>query len=67
MLRIKTFSTPLKVLQTARELARLDEEVSQFLAQNNATRLVSVSDVATTDSTGATIGVLRVVAYETKD
>ncbi|MBI4337690.1 MAG: hypothetical protein HY683_07695 [Chloroflexi bacterium] len=66
MFKVKTFSSPLKVLQTARELAHLDDEVAQFLAQNNATRVVSVSDVATTDSTGATIGVLRVVCYETQ-
>ncbi len=67
MFKVKTFSTPLKVLQTARELSHLDDEVAQFLTQEKAVKLLSVSDTITTDSTGATIGVLRVVAYETKD
>ena len=66
MIKVKTFGSPLKVMQTSRELAKLDEEVSQFIAQNNVIKVISVSDVTTTDSTGATIGVLRVLCYEIK-
>ncbi|MDP2718909.1 MAG: hypothetical protein Q8P44_03640 [Dehalococcoidia bacterium] len=64
MIKVKTFSTPIKALQTARELTQLDEEVNRFIAGNKVTKVVSVSDTTTTDENGATIGLLRVVAYE---
>ena len=65
MVKVKTFTTALKTFHTADELSKLDQEVSGFLAGAGVTRVVSVSDSATTDNTGATIGRLRVVAYET--
>ena len=65
MVKVKTFTTALKTFHTADELSKLDQEVSGFLAGAGVTRVVSESDTDTTDNTGATIGLLRVVAYET--
>ena len=65
MVKMKTFTTALKIFHPADELNKLDQEVSSFLAGAGVTRVVSVSDSATTDNTRATIGLMRVVAYET--
>jgi hypothetical protein len=66
MVKVKTFTTPLKILHAAKELEDLDEQVTNFIAQNQVARVISVSDVATTDNTGATIGIIRVLTYETE-
>ena len=54
----------LKVFHTVRELEALDEEVNKFVQENNVEKIISVSDTCTTDEHGATIGVIRVVAYK---
>ena len=64
MYKVKTFTTPIEIFKTARELKELDNEVNTFLAENNVKRLISASDTASTDNTGATIGLVRVIAYE---
>jgi hypothetical protein len=61
---VKTFTNELKIFQTMKELAVLDEEVNRFLADNGIKKVISVSDTTTTDTTGATIGLIRVLAYE---
>jgi hypothetical protein len=61
---VRTFATEVKIFQTMRELGALDEKVNRFILQNKVKRVVSVSDTATTDDTGATIGLVRVLAYE---
>ena len=63
MIKVKTFTSELKIFQTVRELERLDELVNKFLADNNVTTVVSVSDTVTHNN-GSTIGVIRVIAYE---
>jgi len=63
-IRVKTFATDVKIFQTMRELEALDEKVNRFILQNKVKRVVSVSDTITTDDTGATIGLVRVLAYE---
>jgi hypothetical protein len=62
--KVKTFTTELKIFQTIRELEELDERVNRFIAGNKVKRVVSVSDTTTTDNTGATIGLIRVLTYE---
>jgi hypothetical protein len=62
--KVKTFATEVKIFQTMRELEALDETVNRFILQNKVKRVVSVSDTTTTDDTGATIGLIRVLAYE---
>jgi hypothetical protein len=62
--KVKTFTTELKIFQTIRELGVLDDKVNRFIAGNKVKRVVSVSDATTTDNTGATIGLIRVLTYE---
>jgi hypothetical protein len=38
--------------------------VNKFISENNVKRVVSVSDVSTTDDTGRTVGLIRVLSYE---
>jgi len=62
--KVKTFVTEVKIFQTMKELRALDEQVNRFIAENGVKKVISVSDAATTDNTGATIGLIRVLAYE---
>lgn len=64
MTKVKTFMSPLKVFQTARELGALDEQVNAFVKNGNIDKIISVSDTCTADENGATIGIIRVVAYK---
>lgn len=64
MIKVKTFTSPLKIFEAKNELMALDQSVNAFLEKTGAKRVVSVSDACTTDDTGATIGLIRVVAYE---
>ena len=64
MVRVKTFATELKIFHTIKELTDLDDQVNQFIQENNISKIVSVSDTCTTDDKGGTIGLIRVVAYE---
>jgi hypothetical protein len=64
MVKVKTFATELKIFHTMKELYDLDEKVNQFIKDNNISTVVSVNDTCTTDDKGATIGVIRVIAYE---
>jgi hypothetical protein len=63
--KVKTFTTDLRIFQTMKELEVLDERVNQFIAENGVNKVISVSDVATTDNSGATIGLIRVLTFET--
>ena len=62
--KVKTFTTELKIFQTMIELEALDNQVNRFIIENGVKKVVSVTDTATTDNTGATIGLIRVVTYE---
>jgi isopentenyl diphosphate isomerase/L-lactate dehydrogenase-like FMN-dependent dehydrogenase len=64
MISVKTFTTEIKPFYTMRELEGLDEQVNRFLADKGIKTVLSVSDACTTDDSGATIGLIRVVAYE---
>ena len=66
MVKVKTFASPLKIFETKKELEALDEQVNRFVKEGSVKRVVSVSDTCTSDAGGATIGVIRVVAYETE-
>ena len=63
MTKVKTFTSPLKVFHVKEELEQLDQQVNQFIEQNNITTVVSVSDTTTTDDNGASIGIIRVLTY----
>jgi hypothetical protein len=62
--RVRTFVTEVKIFQTMKELRDLDDQVNRFIVENGVRKVISVSDTATTDNTGATIGLIRVLAYE---
>ena len=62
-MKIKTFTSPLKVFHVKDELEKLDSSVNDFIEKNNITSIISVSDTTTTDDTGASIGIIRVLAY----
>ena len=63
MVRVKTFTSQLKILAAMKELNDLDKQVNQFIKENKIEKVVSVSDTCTTDETGATMGIIRVLAY----
>jgi hypothetical protein len=54
----------LKVFHTVGEIEALDEQVNRFVQKNNVDKIISVNDACTTDANGATIGIIRVVAYK---
>lgn len=62
--KVKTFTTEVKIFRTMKELEALDAEVNRFIIENKVKKVISVSDTATTDSSGATIGLIRVLTYE---
>jgi hypothetical protein len=64
MVRVKTFTSALKVFQTKQELDSLDEVVNKFISEKGIKKVLSVSDSCTTDDKGSTIGIIRVLAYE---
>jgi hypothetical protein len=64
MIKVKTFTSPLKAFHAMKELQDLDASVNTFIEENNVKNVISVSDAATTDDNGATIGLIRAVAYE---
>ncbi|MGE5190232.1 MAG: hypothetical protein ACM3NF_09265 [Gemmatimonadota bacterium] len=64
MIRVKTFTSQLKIFHTTQELEALDRTVNDFLAAGRIRNVVSVADTATTGADGASIGLIRVVAYE---
>lgn len=64
MVRVKTFTSALKVFQTKKELDSLDEVVNKFISEKGIKKVLSVSDSCTADDKGSTIGIIRVLAYE---
>jgi hypothetical protein len=64
MIKVKTFTSDIRIFQTMKELENLDMQVNKFLAENKIERVICVSDTTTTDSSGATIGIIRVLAYQ---
>ena len=67
MIKVKSFTTPIKIFATIRELDHLDHQVTEFLTSEGATTVLAVSDTTTTGEKGETIGLIRAVAYEIPD
>jgi hypothetical protein len=65
MFKVKTFGMEIRPMKTIKELAELDKGVNTFISDNAIKRIISVSDSLTTSDSGATIGIVRVVCYET--
>ena len=64
MIKVKTFASELKVLHVTQELNNLDEQVNKFIAEKGIKQVISVSDACTTGDKGATIGLIKALAYE---
>jgi hypothetical protein len=64
MIKVKSFTTPIKIFATARELEELDATVTEFLEKEAATYVFAVTDATTSGENGETIGLIRTVAYE---
>lgn len=64
MLKVKTFTTQLKIFHTRHELDELDKEVNDFIIAKGIRKVISVSDAATTGGSGETIGLIRALTYE---
>ena len=63
-IKVKSFGMEIRPLKTMQELKALDDAVNNFITANGVRKVISVSDSPTTDDTGETIGLVRVVAYE---
>jgi hypothetical protein len=64
MIKVKTFASPLKIFHAKKELENLDNMVNTFIEENDVQKIISVSDACTTDDSGASIGIIRVIAYQ---
>ena len=64
MIKVKTFTNELKAMHTMKELKELDSQLNTFIEQNELKKVISVSDT-TTAGNGDTIGIIRVLVYET--
>lgn len=64
MIKVKTFTNEIRVLHAMKELEELDAQVNHFIDSNKVGTVVSVSDSCTSGD-GNTIGIIRVLAYET--
>ena len=67
MIKVKTFTTPIQMFATVRELQELDDKVTAFLNDEQVGTVYSVSDATTVGEKGETIGLIRTVAYRTAD
>jgi len=64
MIKVKSFTTQLKIFHARHELDELDKVVGDFIASRGIRKVISISDSATTGNTGETIGLIRALAYE---
>jgi len=62
--QVKTFTNELKIFEAMRELAALDDQVNRFIKEKKVKKVIAVSDTTTTDNTGSSIGLIRVLLYE---
>ncbi len=64
MVKVKTFSSQLRIFHVKEELDALDKAVNEFIKKSKIKKVVSVSDSSTANIDGGTMGLIRVVAYE---
>lgn len=67
MIKVRTFATPIKIFATMRELHDLDAQVQEFLKEEGADKVFSMTDTTTVGENGETIGLMRSVAYRVPD
>ena len=64
MVKVKTFTSEIKIFHTKQQLNQLDGQVNKFISERGIKKVISVGDACTTDDNGATIGIIRTLAYE---
>lgn len=64
MIKVKTFTSQLKIFHSRLELDELDKEISDFIVSRGIRKVISLSDAVTTGEKGETIGLIRVLTYE---
>lgn len=64
MPKVKTFTTDLAIFKTAKQLEELDRVVNEFIVENQIKMIYSVSDTTSTIDGGATMGLIRVLAFD---
>jgi hypothetical protein len=64
MIKVKSFTSQMKIFHAKQEIEELDRAVGEFIASAGIKKVISVSDVSTTGDKGETIGLIRVLAYE---
>jgi hypothetical protein len=64
MIKVKTFTSQLKILHTRHELDELDKEINDFIVSRGIRKVISLGDAVTTGEKGETIGLIRVLTYE---
>ncbi len=64
MIKVKTFTSQLKIFHTRNELLELDQVVNSFIASEGIRKVISVSDSVTSGERGEAIGIIRVITYE---
>ena len=64
MVKVKTFTSEIRIFHVMQELSKLDEQVNKFVSENGIKKVISISDTCTTNDKGETIGIIRAVAYE---
>ena len=64
MIKVRTFTSPLTAFHVKGQLETIDNLVNTFIEENNVKKVSSVSDTITTDDSGSSIGIIRVLAYE---
>ncbi len=64
MPKVRTFTSDLSIFKTAGQLENLDKLVNKFIRDNNVNTIYSVSDTTTANENGATMGIIRIIAYD---
>ena len=64
MIKVKSFGSQFKIFHITQELEDLDRQVIDFIADNEINKVIAVSDATTTNTDGATMGIIRVLTYE---
>ena len=64
MIKVRTFTQNLEIMKTIGELNKLDDMVNNFLKTEKVKKVISVSDAVTTNNDGMTMGIIRVLTYE---
>jgi hypothetical protein len=64
MIKVRTFTSQLKIFHMMEEIAGLDQQVNDFISSNKIRNVISTGDALTTGADGETVGIIRVLTYE---